>query len=213
MSQSSILTCGACHTNKAAHELMRCSRCKFVLYCSKECQTLDWSKHKLQCSPHTQADIEYIDRCIDFVLDRLKGFLSRLRTCLPSDNHSMHLHVFVYKYGEAYISVSEERHPDGILHLTHGRDDLAPVKIDVYCEDGTAFHYVANLTRYADAHPEATQKSIEFFHSMLKSCDLNVMDFYERKFLWVVKDNGNGELDYLIEKIPTELHEIVANAI
>lgn len=26
-----------------------CGRCPFVLYCSKECQSLDWSKHKLTC--------------------------------------------------------------------------------------------------------------------------------------------------------------------
>ena len=27
----------------------RCTRCKKVNYCSKECQTSDWEKHKTQC--------------------------------------------------------------------------------------------------------------------------------------------------------------------
>ena len=27
----------------------QCSRCKKVNYCSKECQTSDWKKHKKQC--------------------------------------------------------------------------------------------------------------------------------------------------------------------
>lgn len=26
-----------------------CGKCKGVFYCSKECQTLDWSNHKLEC--------------------------------------------------------------------------------------------------------------------------------------------------------------------
>ena len=28
---------------------LRCSRCKKFNYCSKECQTSDWKKHKKQC--------------------------------------------------------------------------------------------------------------------------------------------------------------------
>ncbi|KAF8838087.1 hypothetical protein BDN67DRAFT_955663 [Paxillus ammoniavirescens] len=30
---------------------MRCSRCKFAVYCSNECQTSDWPYHKTQCGP------------------------------------------------------------------------------------------------------------------------------------------------------------------
>ena len=28
---------------------LKCSKCKLVFYCSKECQVKDWSTHKLLC--------------------------------------------------------------------------------------------------------------------------------------------------------------------
>jgi hypothetical protein len=32
-------------------ELIQCSRCRKVHYCSKSCQRLGWKKHKAQCTP------------------------------------------------------------------------------------------------------------------------------------------------------------------
>lgn len=31
-------------------KLLRCSRCKSVVYCTKEHQKLDWKRHKIQCN-------------------------------------------------------------------------------------------------------------------------------------------------------------------
>lgn len=34
----------------------RCSRCKSVVYCSRECQTQHWRSHKKKCSPPSESD-------------------------------------------------------------------------------------------------------------------------------------------------------------
>lgn len=42
------MTCSFC---KSVHnqKLHRCSRCKSVVYCDKECQQKDWARHKFAC--------------------------------------------------------------------------------------------------------------------------------------------------------------------
>src|SRR4029079_5007205 len=37
--------CSYCRESASEH----CSKCKRVYYCSRECQTKDWTKHKLEC--------------------------------------------------------------------------------------------------------------------------------------------------------------------
>lgn len=39
--------CAACNSTKS---LSRCSRCKKVSYCNRECQLKDWSRHKAMCN-------------------------------------------------------------------------------------------------------------------------------------------------------------------
>ncbi|KAJ7861968.1 hypothetical protein B0H14DRAFT_517125 [Mycena olivaceomarginata] len=44
-------TTGPCICKKTV--VNRCSACKLVSYCSKECQRLDWKNHKTQCKAAT----------------------------------------------------------------------------------------------------------------------------------------------------------------
>ncbi|KAI1087978.1 hypothetical protein F5B19DRAFT_496828 [Rostrohypoxylon terebratum] len=47
--------CNATHT-KSGGELLKCARCKEVLYCSSECQKKDWKKHRMECMPQDVAE-------------------------------------------------------------------------------------------------------------------------------------------------------------
>lgn len=38
-----------CYTCCKSYDLQRCSKCKSIRYCSKECQTADWKYHKQEC--------------------------------------------------------------------------------------------------------------------------------------------------------------------
>ena len=35
---------------KSRKELLRCSMCKYAIYCSRDCQRADWRVHKRECS-------------------------------------------------------------------------------------------------------------------------------------------------------------------
>ena len=35
--------------NRSSNKLLQCSGCKYMHYCGKTCQTLDWSVHKSEC--------------------------------------------------------------------------------------------------------------------------------------------------------------------
>lgn len=41
--------CRFCKVPKLSKQLSRCSVCKIVSYCSKECQVKDWKQHKIDC--------------------------------------------------------------------------------------------------------------------------------------------------------------------
>ncbi|KLO12414.1 hypothetical protein SCHPADRAFT_890810 [Schizopora paradoxa] len=43
------LSCGSCHVRMNEQALKKCSGCKFILYCSRECQKKDWKDHKQRC--------------------------------------------------------------------------------------------------------------------------------------------------------------------
>ncbi|KIK93804.1 hypothetical protein PAXRUDRAFT_828606 [Paxillus rubicundulus Ve08.2h10] len=53
---STRVRCSGCANNGEWKSFMRCSRCKFAVYCSNDCQTSDWPYHKTQCSPASPKD-------------------------------------------------------------------------------------------------------------------------------------------------------------
>ncbi|KAI1464937.1 uncharacterized protein F4812DRAFT_462259 [Daldinia caldariorum] len=46
--------CRNCNATEAKNgkNLLKCSRCKEVMYCSSECQRADWKKHRMECKPY-----------------------------------------------------------------------------------------------------------------------------------------------------------------
>ncbi|EPQ54266.1 hypothetical protein GLOTRDRAFT_78210 [Gloeophyllum trabeum ATCC 11539] len=44
------LRCNYCYASREVKRLQKCSRCKAMAYCSKECQKADWKSHKQACS-------------------------------------------------------------------------------------------------------------------------------------------------------------------
>ncbi|KAL7619536.1 hypothetical protein AAE478_010076 [Parahypoxylon ruwenzoriense] len=46
--------CRSCNATESKNggQLMKCSRCREVSYCSQECQRKDWKKHRMECSPN-----------------------------------------------------------------------------------------------------------------------------------------------------------------
>ena len=54
----------ACAACGAKQQIMkRCTRCKAVVYCSRDCQTSDWQTHRLLCGPNPQHTIQTEDTC------------------------------------------------------------------------------------------------------------------------------------------------------
>lgn len=48
-------TCSVC--NKSTSN--KCSQCEVTFYCSRECQKLDWTSHKIKCPKIKAADMMY----------------------------------------------------------------------------------------------------------------------------------------------------------
>ena len=51
ISAKQLVSCGNCKVSPRvnASPFMRCGLCKQISYCCKECQTVDWQRHKAKC--------------------------------------------------------------------------------------------------------------------------------------------------------------------
>jgi hypothetical protein len=54
-----LTKCAVC--DKKDCKLLRCARCHFIAYCSRECQISDWKEHKPQCGAF--ADLLSMGNC------------------------------------------------------------------------------------------------------------------------------------------------------
>lgn len=56
------LYCDACQKPHNISTLLRCSQCKSVYYCSKECQKMHWKQHKSSCQEYLHIQEEIAER-------------------------------------------------------------------------------------------------------------------------------------------------------
>ncbi|XP_024937102.1 uncharacterized protein LOC107274942 isoform X2 [Cephus cinctus] len=98
-----IVGCVVC---KRSDKLLRCSRCKIAVYCTKEHQRLDWKRHKAFCQkhpPHLSVTVEpsyettpgsdnflenTVDRSSFDAISNLRGILSTNSQLLASSETS-----------------------------------------------------------------------------------------------------------------------------
>jgi len=52
----------SCWTCYSANATLRCSKCKLVYFCSKECQTTGWKAHKFQCREISECEVKRIKK-------------------------------------------------------------------------------------------------------------------------------------------------------
>jgi len=53
--------CGYCGKSDSSEDLMQCSRCRGILYCSKDCQKAHWHDHKKCCTPTSKSERRQLD--------------------------------------------------------------------------------------------------------------------------------------------------------
>jgi len=50
--------CRTCSTADSSLQMLVCSRCQKAYYCSKECQKVDWKRHKAKCVPSNNEELK-----------------------------------------------------------------------------------------------------------------------------------------------------------
>lgn len=70
------MTCAACSRASEGDKVLRCSRCKEAVYCSAQCQTADWKKHKRACNPPPDPARNVLPPSATDLLARIHGCLA-----------------------------------------------------------------------------------------------------------------------------------------
>lgn len=96
----------SCHgpvcTNKSIEKISRCAQCKIATYCGKECQQLDWKRHKHVCQIMVPRQA--------LPLHSLKNTINTL------PNRSINNKTF--QDGEAFITTNELSHAEIVEQLS-----------------------------------------------------------------------------------------------
>ncbi|EJD46108.1 hypothetical protein AURDEDRAFT_164765 [Auricularia subglabra TFB-10046 SS5] len=70
------MACAACSRVSESEKVLRCSRCKDAVYCSAECQTADWKKHKRACHPPPDPARNALPSGSEELLERIHGCMA-----------------------------------------------------------------------------------------------------------------------------------------
>lgn len=93
-----------CHTcNKPHGNMLRCGKCKFVYYCSRECQKVDWKDHKHMCQEKEESLISEIRETI-IAIENNPKFTGLLLALL----HYWSLKIYKNGYISCYIKSTKK---------------------------------------------------------------------------------------------------------
>ena len=97
VSENVAVSCRQCKKIMENEEIKRCSRCKFVAYCSRECQTMHWREHKQYCKKQSisQRQAETVDSIAEAGKKVLAQNLHRLCAIASLKGYSVMECVFV----------------------------------------------------------------------------------------------------------------------
>lgn len=79
-----LLTCAACgHSASSA-----CKTCRRIVYCSRECQTKDWPRHKKICSARQKISTPAVTPELQLLADKIKGCNEKFRALVVEKSWS-----------------------------------------------------------------------------------------------------------------------------
>ena len=96
---TNLTRCNTCYIT--SKQMKVCSRCNIIRYCSRECQSQDWSNHKLICIKSTKQKhnkivdmYEYIDVLHCFVCGSIEAQCILIKLDIGTIcNKCQHIHV------------------------------------------------------------------------------------------------------------------------
>lgn len=96
--------CFVCH--KKIDRPYKCSRCKSTIYCSKDCQIIDWAEHKKTCFQY--KTLEEIERLRDNGLYKTSD-CEAIKSPISDDEISAHLDKYTTDIHQVYNTWLSER--------------------------------------------------------------------------------------------------------